>query len=697
VTPGDTATPAELWTAEGRRLGNVQLDLPADRERFREEIAKHPTASDSVYTSRAGIANGHTSYYVAVPVHDEAKRVLGYVVQERRIGSNSRVLQPLSQLIGADIDVSVRNRDDNLWVRFDGSRVPPPSSEQPALDSLALLEHGEKGQTLAASQPIDNTRLMITTERQVSHILARPLAAIRVLMVISIFLAVAGAMLAWLLSRRLVQPLKDLTSAAESIAQGDYERRVNVGARDEVGRLGSAFNRMAEEVQDSSDASANALARLTRAMETQEFLAEASRILAGSLSDDVILANLARYCVPRFGDYCTIHIADDDGSIRRAETAHRDPSRLTIVRELVRHFAYRLDGPGEVAEVIRTQQPLLIASLDSDVIRSRTGDHEIKRLLDEVHPRSFMCVPLVARGSAFGAMSFTITDGERRFDDEDVEIAMELARRASGAIDNAVIYQRSVALRMEAEAASNAKSDFLAKMSHEIRTPINAMMGYAELIQMGISGPVNDQQAKQLGRIRASGDHLTALVNEILDLAKIEAGQMGVQSTVAMAGDTAEAALTLIRPQANRKGVELASFTNGDGRMEYFGDPQRVQQILTNLLSNAIKFTASGGRVSVACARTARSDVASDRDWTCIRVEDTGLGIQPEDVDRIFQPFVQVESGYTRSQGGTGLGLTISRSLAQLMGGDITVESQPGVGSAFMLWLPCPNRAQVNA
>ena len=174
-----------------------------------------------------------------------------------------------------------------------------------------------------------------------------------------------------------------------------------------------------------------------------------------------------------------------------------------------------------------------------------------------------MCVPLIARGRSFGAISFTMTDSGRSFGPSDVDLAMELATRTAMAIDNALIYRTSLTLRLEAEAASNAKSDFLSKMSHEIRTPINAMMGYAELLEMGIAGPVTPAQAKQLSRIRSSGDHLTALVNEILDLAKIEAGRMDVEPTIGIAGDAAEAALALIRPQAATKGIELMSVPGG--------------------------------------------------------------------------------------------------------------------------------------
>jgi signal transduction histidine kinase len=270
---------------------------------------------------------------------------------------------------------------------------------------------------------------------------------------------------------------------------------------------------------------------------------------------------------------------------------------------------------------------------------------------------------------------------------------MELARRTAVAVDNALIYRRSLALRLEAEAASSAKSDFLAKMSHEFRTPINAMIGYAELLEMGIAGPITPAQAKQLTRIRASGEHLTGLVNEILDFAKIEAGGMRIEPSNGVASDAVEAALALIRPQATNKGVELEGLPENGGRVEYLGDPQRVQQVLTNLLSNAVKFTPTGGKVSIRWSAGPRPDVEQPAEpsvWTAIAVEDTGVGIAPADMDRVFDPFVQLDEGYTRSQGGTGLGLAISRKLAEMMGGALTVESTLGKGSRFTLWLPAP-------
>jgi signal transduction histidine kinase len=488
-----------------------------------------------------------------------------------------------------------------------------------------------------------------------------------------------------------VRPLVELTSAAEAMAHGQYTQRVAAGEADEIGRLGGAFNRMAEQVQVASDHSARAVDLLTKSVAKQQFLAEASRILALSLSDQILLADLARYCVPTIADYCSIHVADDDGTIRRVETAHYNPEKQEALRALVNRYHYRVDGPGEVPSVIRTQQPTLVPRIDLASIKASVADPETRRLIAEVGPTSFMCVPLVARGRSFGAISFTMTDSGRVLGQNDIDLAMELARRTAVAIDNALIYRRSLALRMEAEAASSAKSDFLAKMSHEIRTPINAMMGYAELLEMGISGPVSMAQAKQLGRIRASGEHLTALVNEILDLAKIEAGRMGVEPTNSIAADVIEAAIAMIRPQAATKGVQLNSKISGDPNIEYVGDPQRVQQILTNLLSNAVKFTPSGGTVSLSCGVETRPEAATgdpEQKWACIAVEDTGVGIAHDDLERVFHPFVQVDEGYTRAHGGTGLGLTISRGLAQMMDGEITVTSALGVGSRFSVWLP---------
>jgi PAS domain S-box-containing protein len=233
----------------------------------------------------------------------------------------------------------------------------------------------------------------------------------------------------------------------------------------------------------------------------------------------------------------------------------------------------------------------------------------------------------------------------------------------------------------EAEAASRAKSEFLASMSHELRTPINAIVGYGELLEMGLAGPLTEQQKDYLDRVSVSAKHLLGLITDVLDLSKIEAGHLNVSVEESPIADDVDAALALVRPQAETKVIELSNQCSIDAK--YVGDSGRVRQILVNLLSNAVKFTDSGGSVTVRC-ETKEVGLESR---LYVHVEDTGIGIAPEQVSAIFQPFVQASTGTTRTYGGTGLGLSISRQLARMMNAEITVQSEPGHGSTFTLCL----------
>jgi PAS domain S-box-containing protein len=253
------------------------------------------------------------------------------------------------------------------------------------------------------------------------------------------------------------------------------------------------------------------------------------------------------------------------------------------------------------------------------------------------------------------------------------------------------------AARREADTANQAKSGFLATMSHEFRTPVNAVIGYAQLLDLELAGPLTEQQRAYLERLARSSQHLLGLVDDVLDLSKIEAGETRVARTEAATGPAVGAALDVVAPAAAQRGVRLVDGRSGPAGVAFVGDEDRVRQIAVNLLSNAVKFTAPGGTVTVTCetvraAAPAASHLRGEGPWALVRVGDTGVGIAPEDQGRIFEPFHQVEGGHTRTAGGTGLGLAISRRLARLMGGDLSVESAPGVGSTFTLWLPAARR-----
>ncbi|HSU96635.1 MAG TPA: ATP-binding protein [Gemmatimonadaceae bacterium] len=261
--------------------------------------------------------------------------------------------------------------------------------------------------------------------------------------------------------------------------------------------------------------------------------------------------------------------------------------------------------------------------------------------------------------------------------------------------------ERERAARAEAEAANRAKSEFLATMSHELRTPLNAVLGYAQLLEMGVGGTLRPEQQQQVDRILTSGRHLLGLVNEVLDLAKVDAGRLSVQIAPTSADETVDAAATLLRPTAEAVGVALTVTRMDQSSVYYDGDEDRVRQILVNLLSNAVKFTEGGGAVELKYGEANRPDPEArlgSRDG-CIffRVTDTGTGIPSDQLSRIFEPFVQVDSGHTRPNDGSGLGLAISRRLARLMRGDITVHSTVGEGSTFTLWLPSSGETKATA
>ncbi|CAN5888366.1 hypothetical protein BH11GEM1_BH11GEM1_24070 [soil metagenome] len=246
--------------------------------------------------------------------------------------------------------------------------------------------------------------------------------------------------------------------------------------------------------------------------------------------------------------------------------------------------------------------------------------------------------------------------------------------------------------RLHAEAASRTKSDFLAIMSHELRTPLNAILGYAELIELGISTDGGSSVPVQAGRIRSSARHLLALVNDILDLAKVEAGRLTVDNALANVAEAVESALILVNPQAAARNLHVVVPLGVDRIPAYLGDAERVRQILVNLLSNAVKSTEAGGTITIDTSVMKAPDIAAGLEpraaYVRISVRDTGSGIVAEKLAEIFEPFVQAESGPTRTREGSGLGLTIGRKLARAMGGDVTVESTMGTGSTFHLWLP---------
>ncbi|HEY1952893.1 MAG TPA: GAF domain-containing sensor histidine kinase [Gemmatimonadaceae bacterium] len=298
---------------------------------------------------------------------------------------------------------------------------------------------------------------------------------------------------------------------------------------------------------------------------------------------------------------------------------------------------------------------------------------------DHLPVRSYLGVPVASRtGDVLGALFFGHAD-VGIFDDRAERIASGIAGWAAIAMDNASLYEAERKARADAEVANKAKSDFLASMSHELRTPLNAIGGYADLLIGEVRGPISDVQRADLERIKKNQSHLLSLINDILNFAKLEAGRVQYEPTDISMNETLGQLEALIAPQLELKRLRY-EYHCCDASFTAFTDPDRLQQILLNLLSNAIKFTAPGGKVTVRCGpRGNRMEV---------KVVDTGIGIPPDKLENIFEPFVQLGRGQTAGAVGTGLGLAISRDLARAMGAELTVESRVDGGSTFILSLP---------
>ena len=330
-------------------------------------------------------------------------------------------------------------------------------------------------------------------------------------------------------------------------------------------------------------------------------------------------------------------------------------------------------GEGALGRLAVTGEPVEIC----DIADERSYQSRVREVLVQCGYRSVLAVPLLRENRLLGALAVN-RNSVGEFAPEVIELLKTFATQSALAIQNARLFREIEEKSRQLEVASRHKSEFLANMSHELRTPLNAIIGFSEVLSERMFGEVNDKQAEYLGDILESGRHLLSLINDILDLSKIEAGRMELELTEFQLPDAIENALSLVKERAHRRGIVLMR-TIDDHLGVVRADERKVKQVLLNLLSNALKFTPEGGQIDV------RAQVHDGE--TEISVRDTGVGIAPEDQGAMFEEFRQVGTASKKVEG-TGLGLAISRKFVELHGGRIWVQSQVGKGSRFAFTLP---------
>jgi signal transduction histidine kinase len=411
---------------------------------------------------------------------------------------------------------------------------------------------------------------------------------------------------------------------------------------------------------------------LARSVGELRALGEVGQAVSSTLDLETVLTRIASHAVQLSGaDGGAIYEYDEGTQEFQLRGSHRIEKELV---DALRASPIQLGG-GAVGQAAASREPVQV----SDVLDERQyAAARFRPMLARLGYRSLLAVPLLREERIMGGLTIY----RRRtgsFSTEVVNLLQTFATQSVLAIQNARLFREIEDKSRQIEAANRHKSEFLANMSHELRTPLNAIIGFSEVLGERMFGELNEKQAEYTEDILSSGRHLLSLINEILDLSKVEAGRMELELAEFDLPLAIDNARTFVRERATKHGINL-DVTVDERLGEFVGDERKIKQILLNLLSNAVKFTPEGGRIGIK-ARQANGSVE-------ISVSDTGIGIAPEDQPKIFEEFRQVGADYAHKVEGTGLGLTLAKKFVELHGGTIWVESEVGKGSTFSFSLP---------
>jgi len=547
-------------------------------------------------------------------------------------------------------------------------------AQSPSIEAATIVEDRQGRRVLTAFAPIPLLGWTVFVEQPLEEAFGPLYASIVRTGAIGLAGLGLSVLASLFLARRIVRPIQALQAGADRIGAGAFGQRIEIRSGDELEALAEAFNRMGAQLHESYASLEDKVEARTRelaeAVDELRALNEVSGIVSSTLDLDTVLTRIVSHAVQLTGrDAGTIYEYDEATHQFLLRVTHgMSPEHI----EALQATAVRA-GDGAVGRAIAARAPIQIP----DILAPGAYEGRLFDITARAGFRALLAIPLIREDRVLGAL-ITRRRAPGAFPPRLVDLLQTFAAQSTLAIQNARLFREIADKSRQLEVASQHKSEFLANMSHELRTPLNAILGFNEMILGQVYGDVPPDLKEPLTDIQNSGTHLLRLINNVLDLSKIEAGRMELSLADYPVQDTVERVRASLRPLAVAKGLEFVAVVPADIPLAY-GDAGRIGQCLTNLAGNALKFTREG-RVEIL--------VELQGDRLLYRVADTGIGIAADKIETVFAEFRQGDATITSEFGGTGLGLSITRKFVEMHGGRIWVESELGKGSTFVFAIP---------